>query len=148
MAPRHAGDGRGYPARYRALASFVVASAVFVAVFVALTLSAFHRPTPHELPVGIVGSAAVTRQVEDALDGAAPGAFRFRSYPSGASATTGIAQRQVDGALVVSGAGLRLLVTQAGGTGPEQALIGAFTAVAARSGHQLDRVGRCPAPGQ
>ena len=137
MAPRHAGDGRGYPARYRALASFVVASAVFVAVFVALTLSAFHRPTPHELPVGIVGSAAVTRQVEDALDGAAPGAFRFRSYPSGASATTGIAQRQVDGALVVSGAGLRLLVTQAGGTGPEQALIGAFTAVAARSGHQL-----------
>ena len=137
MAARHAGDGRRYPARYRALAGFVVASAVFVAIFVALTLSAFHRPTPHDLPVGIVGSAAVTRQVEHALDGAVPGAFRFRSYPSGASATTGIAQREVDGALVVSAEGLRLLVTQAGGTGPEQALIGAFTAVAARSGHQL-----------
>ena len=137
MAARHAGDGRRYPARYRALAGFVVASAVFVAVFVALTLSAFHQPTPHDLPVGIVGSAAVTRQVEHALDGAVPGAFRFRSYPSGASATTGIAQREVDGALVVSAEGLRLLVTQAGGTGPEQALIGAFTAVAARSGHQL-----------
>ena len=139
MTARHAGDGRRYPARYRALAGFVVASAVFVAVFVALTLSAFHQPTPHDLPVGIVGSAAATRQVEveQALDGAVPGAFRFRSYPSGASATTGIAQREVDGALVVSAAGLRLLVTQAGGTGPEQALIGAFTAVAARSGHQL-----------
>jgi nucleotide-binding universal stress UspA family protein len=114
-----------------------VASASFVAVFVALTLSAYHKPTPHDLPVGIVGSAAVTRQVEQHLDSAAPGGFRFRSYPSAASATTAIAQRAIDGALVASGANLRLLVTQAGGTGPEQALSGAFTAVAARSGHQL-----------
>jgi len=136
-----------YPAQYRALAGFLVASAVFVAIFVALTLSAFHRPAPHDLPVGIVGPAAVTRQVEHALDGAAPGAFRFRSYPSEASATTGIAQREVDGALVVSGANLRLLVTQAGGTGPEQALSGAFTAVAARSGRHPAgaRLGRGPA---
>jgi hypothetical protein len=124
-------------AQFRALGSFIAASAVFVAVFVALTLSAFHKPTPHDLPVGIVGPAAVTGQVEQALGHAAPGAFRFRSYGSAASAVTGIAQRQVDGALVVSGAGLRLLVTQAGGTGPEQALSGAFTAVARGSGRQL-----------
>jgi len=137
VATGQPGDGRRYPAQYRALAGFIVASAAFVAVFVALTLSAFHRPTPHDLPVGIVGSAAVTRQVEHALDRAAPGAFGFRSYDSPASATTGIAQREVDGALVASGPNLRLLVTQAGGTGPEQALIGAFGAAAARSGRQL-----------
>jgi nucleotide-binding universal stress UspA family protein len=124
-------------AQYRAPAGFIVASAVFVAIFVALTLSAFHKPAPHDLPVGIVGSAAVTRQVEHALDSTAPGAFRFRSYRSEASATTGIAQREVDGALVASGANLRLLVTQAGGTGPEQTLSGAFAAVAARSGRHL-----------
>jgi hypothetical protein len=123
--------------QYRALAAYLVTSAIFVAVFVALTLSAYHRPTPHDLPVGIVGSAAITRQVENHLDSAAPGAFRFRSYPSQASATAGIAQRAVDGALVATGANLRLLVTQAGGTGPEQALNGAFAAVAARSGRQL-----------
>ena len=137
MAARHAGDGRRFPARYRAFAGFIVASAAFVAIFVALTLSAFHKPAPHDLPVGIVGYAAVTRQVDHALDGAVPGAFRFRSYPSEASATTGIAQREIDGALVASGASLRLLVTQAGGTAPEQALNGAFTAVAARSGRPL-----------
>jgi nucleotide-binding universal stress UspA family protein len=124
-------------ARYRALAGFILASAVFVAIFAAVTLSAFHKPTPHDLPVGIVGSAAVTRQVEHALGSAAPGAFRFRSYPSEASATTGIAQREVDGALIASGANLRLLVTLAGGTGPEQALSGAFATVAARSGRHL-----------
>jgi nucleotide-binding universal stress UspA family protein len=137
VAARHGGDGRRFPARYRALAGFVVASGVFVAAFAALTLSAFHQPAPHDLPVGITGPAAVTRQVEQVLDRAAPGAFRFRGYPGQASAAAGIAQRQVDGALAVSGAGLRLLVTQAGGTGPEQALIGAFTAVAARSGRPL-----------
>ncbi len=65
------------------------------------------------------------------------GASRFRDYPSEASATTGIARRAVDGALVVSGASLRLLVTRAGGTGPEQALSGAFTAMAARYGRHL-----------
>jgi nucleotide-binding universal stress UspA family protein len=137
VAARHAGGGRKYSAQYRAIAGFIVVSAAFVAIFVAVTLSAFHKPTPHDVPVGMVGSAVVTAQVEHGLDSAAPGGFSFRGYPSAASARTGIAQRQVDGALVASGAGLRLLVTQAGGTGPEQALIGAFTAAAARSGHQL-----------
>ena len=136
-AARRPGDGRRPLARHRALAGFTAASAVFVAVFVALTLSAFHEPTPHDLPVGIVGSAAATAQVEHALDSAVPGGFRFRSYPSAASATTGIAQREVSGALVASGANLRLLVTQAGGTGPDQALSGALAAVAARSGRHL-----------
>jgi nucleotide-binding universal stress UspA family protein len=135
-APRHR-EPRRYPARYRAFAGYIAASAIFGAVFVALTLSAFHAPAPHDVPVGMVGPAAVTRQVEHALDRARPGAFGFRGYRSQASATTGIARREVDGALVVSGGGLRLLVTQAGGTGPEQALSGAFTAVAARSGRQL-----------
>ena len=137
MATRRPGGSHRYPAQYRALAGFIVASAAFVAIFVAVTLSAFHKPTPHDLPVGIVASAAVAGKVEHALDGAAPGAFSFRSYPSAASATTGIAQRELDGALIASGANLRLLVTLAGGTGPEQALNGAFTAVAARSGRQL-----------
>ena len=146
MAAGRPDDGRRYPAQYRALAGFIVASAAFVAIFVALTLSAFHKPTPHDLPVGIVGSAAVTRHVEHALDGAAPGAFRFRSYPSEASATTGIAQREVDGALVASGANLRLLVTQAGGRpeqGPERGLRGRGGTVRT-SAHG---VGRCPGPG-
>ncbi|HSZ42434.1 MAG TPA: universal stress protein [Trebonia sp.] len=137
MAGRHPEHARGYPAPYRALAGFIVASAAFVAIFVAVTLTAFHQPTPHDLPVGIAGPAAVTRQVEHALDGAAPGSFSFRGYASQAAATAGIERRQIDGALLVSGGNLRLLVTQAGGTAPAQALTGAFTAVAARSGHQL-----------
>ena len=137
MAARRPDQARRYPARYRALGGFIVASAAFAAIFVALTLSAFHAPRPHDLPVGIVGPAAVTSRVEHALDSAAPGAFGWRSYPSEAGARTGIAQREVDGALVASGRNLRLLVAQGGGTGPAQVLTQAFGAVAARSGRHL-----------
>ena len=123
--------------RYRALAGFIVASAAFAAIFVALTLSAFHAPAPHGLPVGMVGSAAVTGHLEHAVNSAVPGAFRWHSYPSAASARGGIARRVVDGALVVSGANLQLLVAQAGGTAPAQALTRVFGIVAAHSGHHL-----------
>jgi nucleotide-binding universal stress UspA family protein len=134
---RHTARARRFPARYRALAGFIVASAAFAAIFVALTLSAFHAPAPHDLPVGIVGSAAVTGHIEHALGSAAPGAFRWHSYVSAASARAGIAQRAVAGALVASGGNLRLLVAQAGGTAPAQALTRVFGAVAAHSGQHL-----------
>ncbi len=137
MAARRPDQARRYPARYRALAGFIVASAAFGAIFVALTLSAFHAPRPHDLPVGIVGPAAVTSRVEHAVDSAVPGAFGWRSYPSETGARTGIAQREVDGALVASGRNLRLLVAQGGGTGPAQVLTQAFGAVAVRSGRYL-----------
>jgi nucleotide-binding universal stress UspA family protein len=130
-------QGRRSPLPYRALAGFIVACAAFAAIFVVLTLSAFHAPRPHDLPVGIVGPAAVTSRVEHALDSAAPGAFGWHSYLSEAGARTGIAQREVDGALVASGRNLRLLVAEGGGTSPAQVLTQAFGAVAAKSGHQL-----------
>jgi hypothetical protein len=128
---------RRLPAQYRALAGFIVASAAFAAIFVTLALSAFHAPKPHSLPVGIVGPVAATSQVEHALDGAVPGAFDWRRYPSEAGARTGIARREVDGALVASGSGLRLLIAQGGGTGPAQVLTQASGAVAARTGRLL-----------
>jgi nucleotide-binding universal stress UspA family protein len=137
VTARSPGHARRHPARYRALAGFIVASAAFAAIFVALTLSAFHAPRPHDLPVGIVGPAAVTGQVEHALNSAVPGAFSWRGYSSEAGARTGITQREVDGALVASGSNLRLLIAEGGGTGPAQALTQAFGTVAAHSGHPL-----------
>jgi nucleotide-binding universal stress UspA family protein len=137
MAARRPAHRSRYPAPYRAVAGFIVACAAFAAIFVALTLSAFHAPRPHDLPVGIVGSAAVTGRIEHALDSAIPGAFDWRGYPSDASARTGTTQREVDGALIASGPNLRLLVAQGGGSAPANFLTQAFGTVAARSGHPL-----------
>src|SRR6204780_2308208 len=103
-------DRSRLPIPYRALAGFIGACAAFAAIFVALAVGAYHAPRPHNLPVGIVGSATVTGGVEHALDSALPGAISWRSYPSAAAAQTGIMQRQVDGALVVSSPTLRGLI--------------------------------------
>jgi nucleotide-binding universal stress UspA family protein len=132
-----AGTAPGRRFRFRPHAGFIAVNALFAAIFVALVLSAFHAPSPHGLPVGIVAPASVTGQVEDALGGADPGGFDLRVYPSEAAARTAIAQQQVDGALIDSSGGLRLLVAQAAGTAPAQTLTTAFSKVAAKSGQAL-----------
>lgn len=137
MATTSPVQGSRLPIPYRALAGFIVACAAFAAVFVALAVGAFHAPRPHNLPVAIVGSSTVTGRVEHALGGALPGAIDWRSYPTAASARTGIMQREVDGALVASGPDLRLLIANGGGTAPANFLTQAAGAVAAKSGRPL-----------
>jgi nucleotide-binding universal stress UspA family protein len=130
-------QGSRLPIPYRALAGFIVACAAFAAIFVALAVGSYHAPRPHDLPVGIVGSATATSGIEHALDSALPGAISWRSYPSAADAQTGITQREVDGALVASGPALRGLIATGGGTAPANFLTQAFGTVAAKTGHPL-----------
>jgi nucleotide-binding universal stress UspA family protein len=137
MATARPDQGARHPVRYRALAGFILACTAFAAIFVALAISAYHAPRPHDLPIGIVGSAAVTTRVEHALNSVLPGGFSWRGYLSQAAARTGIMQRQVDGALVASGPNLRLLVAQGGGSSPAQFLTQTFGTVAAQSGRGL-----------
>ncbi len=79
---RRADHARRYQARFRLHAGFILAHAGFAALFVALVLSAFHAPSPHDLPVGIVAPAAVTGQVEDALNSGAQSDFDLHVYRS------------------------------------------------------------------
>ena len=137
MATRSPDHGGRLPIPYRALAGFIVACAAFAAVFVALAVGAYHAPRPHNLPVGIVGSAPATSGIEHALDGALPGAISWHSYPSAAAARAGITQRNVDGAMIASGAHLRRLVATGGGTAPANFLTTAFRTVAAKTGQPL-----------
>ncbi|HEY5393955.1 MAG TPA: hypothetical protein VIL16_01015, partial [Trebonia sp.] len=137
MATRSPGQGSRLPIPYRALAGFIVACAAFAAVFVALAVGAYHAPRPHDLPVGIVGSALATSGIEHALDTALPGAIDWHSYPSAADARTGITQRDVDGAMIASGSNLHLLVATGGGTAPANFLTTAAGTVAAHTGSKL-----------
>jgi nucleotide-binding universal stress UspA family protein len=137
VARKRPGHAQSPRFRYRVHAGFIMASAAFAAIFVAVIVGAFHAPAPHDVPVGIVGSAKLTSHAERALDSAVPGGFSLRDYRSEAAATTAIRQGAADGALVASGKRLRLLVAQGGGNGPMQALIRIFGTLAARSGRQL-----------
>jgi nucleotide-binding universal stress UspA family protein len=119
--------------RFRPHTGFIVANALFAAVFVVLVLSAFHAPSPHSLPVGIVAPATVTGHVQNALGRAVPGGFDLRGYGGEAAARAAIAHDQLVGAVIAAPGRLRLLVAQAAGAAPAQALTSATGAVAARS---------------
>lgn len=122
---------------FRPHAAYVVAMVVFAAVFAFLALSEFHAPTPHGLPVGVVAPASVTKQVEAGLGHAVPGGFDVQVYPDQASATVALDHGVVDGALIDSTGHPQLLLAQAQGTAPSQAVTSAFTAFAAKTGHTL-----------
>jgi hypothetical protein len=130
--------------RLRVPLGLVAINVAFGAVFLTVTLSAFHQPTPHAVPVGIVAPADAGRQLRSDLERTVPGAFALRSYPSEASARTGVADRQVDGAVVTGAHATTLLIARAGGSGPAQFLTTAATGLAARTGKRLTVVDAVP----
>jgi hypothetical protein len=75
-----------------------------------------HKPEPHGVPLGVVGPAAVERQLERS----APGAFDVRAYPTSAAAEAAIRDRDVYGALLAREH--RVLVASAASPAVAQAL--------------------------
>jgi hypothetical protein len=130
--------------QHQVVVGLVIGQVVFATMFVVLLLSAYHQPTPHALPVGVVASPAVTQKVQVALDSHEPDGFDLRPYPTAGQARLGVIDGQVDGALLVGPGKLSLLTAGAGGIGPVQALTGAFGAVAAKTGQQLSVVDVVP----
>jgi hypothetical protein len=132
------------PHHLRVPLGLVTVNVLFAAAFLSTALSAFHEPTPHAVPVGIVAPARVSAEVRLALQARAPGGFALRAYPSEARAKAAIAGRKVDGAFVADPRDMRLLIAQAGGTAPAQLLTTTFTGVAAEAGRRLDVVDVVP----
>jgi hypothetical protein len=126
--------------------ALVAINVAFGAVFLTVTLSAFHKPTPHGVPVGIVAPAGGAQRLRSALERNALGGFALRSYPSEARAKTGIADRQVDGAVVAGTDATRVLIARAGGSAPAQLLTTAATALAVHTGKRVAVVDAVPPP--
>ncbi|HEY1712509.1 MAG TPA: hypothetical protein VGG07_06380 [Solirubrobacteraceae bacterium] len=124
--------------------ALVAINVAFAAAFIGTALSAFHQPTPHSVPVGIVAPAQVAHAVRGAVAARAPGGFDLRAYRSQARARDAIDTRAVDGALVATPHGMTLLVAQAGGSAPAQLLTNTFTGLAAKTGQRLDVVDVVP----
>jgi hypothetical protein len=110
---------------------------VIGSIFVSVYLAAFHAPTPHRLPVAVVGSEQTLSRVEQGLDKGQSGGFTVRGYPSEAEARTALADRQVYAAYIAGGATPELLYAGANGSGVTATLTGAFGAVAAAEGQHL-----------
>ncbi len=94
----------------------MVAVVVLVPVLVALALWAFAWPAartaPHDLPLGVAGSATATAQVEQRLE-AREGAFEIHRYADESAARDAIEDRTVYGAVVATERGPKLLTASA-----------------------------------
>jgi hypothetical protein len=123
--------------RYRVYLGVVAGNGLFAAIFLAVALSWFHQPTPHEIPVGLVAPAPIEQSIRGGLERHLPGLFVLRPLSGEHQARVEIEHRTLDGAVVVSARSMTLLTAGAGGVAPMQAITAAFTSLAAHRGQSL-----------
>lgn len=111
---------------------------VLVVVFalVGSNVGASHAPKPHNLPIGVIGTASEVGAVARSLGQHDPGGYRVKAYGSLAAARAAILRREVYGAFRPAPTPLVLLASAASSS-VESLLQGTFTAVAAAQGKTL-----------
>ncbi len=123
-----------------------VAGLVLAMCFAGSFLAAFHQPSPHRLPVAVVAPSPEVGQLEAGLGAHLPGAFRLEPYRTQAAARAAVADRTVDGALIVTTHVPQLLVASAAGMAPAQTLTQAFTKLTASGRQHLQMTDVVPLP--
>jgi hypothetical protein len=115
----------------------VVAALITAMVFAGVYLAAFHAPTPHSMPVGVVGRVPAVASVKQALTSRAPGEFAVTSYPDQVAASDAVTDRRIYGAYVTGSGAPRLLYAGANGSAVTATLTNAFGALARGSGQSV-----------
>src|SRR5256886_6568317 len=124
-------------ARAQTILPPLVGGLLILVALIGLSGPAIKNPQPHDIKVGLAGPAPVLQQLSTAFASNAPGTFQFTTYASEDAARTAIDDRSVDGALVVSAGGPRLIVAGAAGDAVVGAITGAFTKVFKAQGQTL-----------
>ena len=115
----------------------LVGGLLILVALIGLIGTAIKNPQPHDVKVGLAGPPPVVQQISTAFASNAPGAFQFTTYASEDAARAAIDDRSVDGALVVSSGGPRLIVAGAAGDAVTGVITGAFTNVFKAQGQTL-----------
>lgn len=117
----------------RVAARIVVGATAVLFLSTILYVTAFHAPRPRSYDVGVVGKPAEAASVQDALDGANRGAFDVRPYDTESQARGALLDTKVHGVLVPRPQRDRILVAEALGIAPTQAVSYALRGVASKS---------------
>src|SRR2546430_10117735 len=107
----------------------VVAGLLALVTLIGLIGPAIKSPSPHDIPVGLVGPAPATQQIATAFATNAPGAFHFTTYGTETDARAAIDARDIDGALVLGSGGPPLIIAAPPGDGATAVITGAFSRV-------------------
>src|SRR5215467_9429275 len=131
--PRGATAMNSPAARARlAVARIVLAGLVMVFAFTALYVAAFHAPRAKGFDVGVVGTPAQAAGLQAQLDAESADAFDVRRYDTENQARAALLGTDVHGVLVPGAR--RILVAEALGAVPTQAVTGALTGAATANG--------------
>jgi len=115
----------------------VVAGLLTLVTLIGLIGPAIKSPSPHDIPVGLVGPAPATQQIATAFATNAPGAFHFTTYGTETDARAAIDARDIDGALVLGSGGPHLIIAGAAGDGATGVITGAFSGVFQSQGQTI-----------
>ncbi len=115
----------------------LVGGLLILVALIGLIGTAIKNPRPHDIKVGLVGPTPALEQMSTGFASNAPGAFAFTTYASEDAARAAIDDRSVDGALVLTAGGPRLIVAGAAGDAVTGVITGAFTSVFKAQGQTL-----------
>src|SRR5437773_2169804 len=124
-------------ARAQTILGPLVGGLLILVALIGLIGTAIKNPRPHDIKVGLVGPTPALEQMSTGFASNAPGAFAFTTYASEDAARAAIDDRSVDGALVLSAGGPRLIVAGAAGDAVAGLITGAFTNVFKAQGQTL-----------
>ncbi|MGW0818048.1 ABC transporter permease [Streptomyces viridiviolaceus] len=94
---------------------------LMVSMMVGGSLLTSHNPTPHDLPIAVVGPQAQTDQLIAAVNAAEPGAVDFEVMSDAAEGQQLVVDREVAGAVTLEGGEEPAKIYTAGAAGPSQA---------------------------
>jgi hypothetical protein len=113
------------------VARIVLGGLTMLFAFTALYVAAFHAPRAEGFDVGVVGAPARAASLRRQLDAEDRGAFDVRRYDTEAQARAALLDTEVHGVLVPGAARDRVLVAQAFGVAPTEAVTDALRGAAA-----------------
>lgn len=128
------------------LTGMTVALGTVLALLLAIFILPSLKSGPHDLPVGVVGSASAAERVEDVLATASPGSFTPTSYGSRVALTEAIANRDVVAGFVVETGGVQSLVATAGSAAVAATATAAGEAIGTALDVEVSRVDVVPLP--
>lgn len=126
-------QGRSATFRPIALVGAALAGIGTVIVVAAVFISAYHKPTPHRVPIGLAGPPQVVQQITQGL-GQAGDTFAVHSYASEPALRAAVAHRTVYGGMAFTGqASADIISASANGPAATQTVQGALTGIAAQA---------------
>jgi hypothetical protein len=120
---------------WRRVASILWFPVVFAIALPVTFEAAYNQPTPHNMPIAVVGSPDQVKLVTDELDRIRPSGFEVRRSPSAAAATAAVRDRTAAAAYVAGSTGT-VYVARAASAIRANYLQGIFTQIAAETRRQ------------